>query len=139
MHVSDSVADNFVILVDSMGVAGSEIDLHVRPSRFRSLAENGFYDVGTQGWRPFAMDGGSYLQEVAPDGDIVFRVTPGGAAPAVWKQALCLDTAGQVRPTTLVVPTGTRAPNAGNCVAGTAGAVSFQADTDVFHVCDGST
>jgi hypothetical protein len=94
LHVQ-ATQDNFGVLVDSGGVAGSRIGLHAGTAKFASLAKNAFFNAGT--WNRFDTTSGAYLQEVTPAGNVTFNVAPStGAAAITWKNALEIDSDGRM-------------------------------------------
>ena len=89
----DEVGDNFGLLVDSFGVSGSELGLHVGQARYASLAKNAYF-LG--GWQRFNESYGAFLQEIYPAGEVVFSVAQAGTNPILWTKVLHFDTEGRV-------------------------------------------
>jgi hypothetical protein len=86
--------DDFGVLVDAQGSAGSPIGLHSGPSGYSSLAKNAYF---ASGWKKFNSSGGSYLQEVTPDGDVTFNVSPTGLGDAInWTNAMTMKSNGRI-------------------------------------------
>jgi len=79
--------DNFGVLVESVGAAGSEIGLHSGPAGYASLVKNAFF---APGWKRFDDTKGAFLQEVFPTGETRFHVTPPGADYINWSNPLTL-------------------------------------------------
>jgi len=91
VHVQTDVDDNFGVLVDASGTAGSEIGLHTAASKFASLAKNAYFD-GV--WERFDTTAGAFLQQISPSGSVDFFVAESGANPISWLKALTLETNG---------------------------------------------
>lgn len=89
----DDNGDNFGVLVDSLAASGSEIGLHAGPSRYSSLAKNGYF-LG--GWKRFDEAFGAFLQEVFPSGEVTFNVVPAGPNPIIWNKAMHFGSDGKV-------------------------------------------
>ncbi len=92
LHIQ-AVSDNFGVLVDGGGTSGSEIGLHSATSKYASLAKNCYYDGA---WKRFNTNSGAFLQEVQPDGDVLFRTIDAGTNPISWINALTIKTDGKV-------------------------------------------
>jgi len=93
VHIrSDS--DKFGVLVESGGVAGSEIGLHTATSQYASLVKNAYFTGGS--WYRFNTSSGSFLQEIVPGGGAYFKVVGSGANPITWTDILTLKTSGNV-------------------------------------------
>jgi hypothetical protein len=86
-------ADNFGILVDSVGASGSEIGLHAGPAGYASLAKNAFF---ASGWKRFEETQGAFLQETTPDGDVSFNVAAPGSGFIDWTTPMTLTSEGKV-------------------------------------------
>jgi hypothetical protein len=93
LHVRTNTNDNFGVLVDASGTAGSEIGLHTAISKFASLVKNAYY---AGGWNRFDTSSGAFLQQVAPDGTVDFSTAASGANPISWQKRLTLFAAGPV-------------------------------------------
>ena len=87
MHVRTS-SDNFGVLVDADGVAGSEIGLHAAASKYSGLAKNTYWDAGA--WQRFDPTAGASLIEFSPGGEMAFRTTMAGANPVRWSNGMTL-------------------------------------------------
>lgn len=93
LHVQ-AKQDNFGVLVDSNGVAGSRIGLHAGSAKFASLAKNAFFSAG---WNRFDNTNGAYLQEVEPSGNVTFNVAPSAPAAGItWNQAMVIGSDGRI-------------------------------------------
>ncbi len=92
LHVQAD-ADNFGVLVDSLGVVGSEIGLHSGPSGYAGLAKNAFF---APGWTRFDESKGAFLQEVDPGGGVRFQVSPPDTGFINWKTSLFMNANGNV-------------------------------------------
>jgi hypothetical protein len=93
MHIRTS-SDNFGLLVDADGVAGSEIGLHASTSGYSSLVKNAYWDAGA--WQRFDPSGGASIIEFWPGGDMAFRTTMAGANPISWFHGLTLRASGRL-------------------------------------------
>jgi hypothetical protein len=85
--------NNFGILVDAIE-PGSEIGLHSNIAGFSSLAKNCYWD---NGWKKFNPDGGAFLQEINPDGEVGFYTTSSDKPDIDWNQVLTLKTNGHIK------------------------------------------
>ena len=92
LHVSGA-SNNFGVLVDSSGAAGSEIGLHSSAAGYASMVKNAFY---SDGWNRFDDEQGAFLQEVEPDGNVRFRVASPGTGAIGWTTALSMNTDGEI-------------------------------------------
>jgi hypothetical protein len=93
VHIRDVTGDNFGVLVDSFGVEGSSIGLHVGPSGFASLAKNATFEPG---WFRFDDEQGAFLQEIAPDGSVSFLNAPAGEGAIAWQTAMHITPLGKI-------------------------------------------
>jgi hypothetical protein len=93
LHIR-AISDNFGVLVDADGGAGSEIGLHTAVSAYASLVKNAFWDAGT--WRRFDQTKGASQMEFWPGGDMVFRTAMVGANPITWTNAMTLRANGRL-------------------------------------------
>jgi hypothetical protein len=98
LHARIHTTDNFGILVDAgnytSGTPGSEIGLHTATSKYASLAKNAYHASG--GWQRFDETSGSFLQEIMPGGDVLFKSAEAGDGPISWMPRLTLKTDGNV-------------------------------------------
>lgn len=91
LHVQ-ARSDDFGVLVDADGESGSEIGLHTATTGYASLVKNAWYDeAGATGWYRFRSSMGTFLEEVAPNGDTTFRVAGTGLGAIAWKDAITLQ------------------------------------------------
>jgi hypothetical protein len=98
LHARTHAVDNFGVLVDAgdytSGTPGSEIGLHTATSKYSSLAKNAYYASGN--WQRFDATSGSFLQEIQPNGDVLFKSVEAGDGPISWMPRLTLKTDGKV-------------------------------------------
>ena len=92
LHVQ-ATSDNFGVLVDGGGTSGSEIGLHAATSKFASLVKNAYF---TSSWQRFDESSGAFLQEIAPGGDVFFKVAGAATNPISWTNALTIQVDGDV-------------------------------------------
>jgi hypothetical protein len=88
-----TTTDNFGVLVDADDTSGSEIGLHTATSKYASLVKNAYYNGD---WQRFDTGSGAFLQQVSPNGDVLFRVTGTGANPISWTEDLAMRSNGNV-------------------------------------------
>jgi hypothetical protein len=98
LHSRIHTTDNFGILVDagtySSGTPGSEIGLHTAMSKYASLAKNAYHASGD--WQRFDQTSGSFLQEILPNGDVLFKSAEAGDGNISWTTRLALKIDGKV-------------------------------------------
>jgi hypothetical protein len=92
VHIETS-SDNFGVLVDAAGNAGSEIGLHAATTKYSSMVKNAYYNGS---WYRFDTSSGAFLQEVNPAGDVRFRTAPSGSGAISWRECLALTSGGNV-------------------------------------------
>jgi hypothetical protein len=86
--------DDFGVLVNAAGSASSWIGLHTGPSGYSSLAKNAFF---SSGWKKFNISGGSFLQQINPDGEVTFMVSPTGLGDSIsWTKAMTIRPDGKI-------------------------------------------
>jgi hypothetical protein len=93
VHIETS-SDNFGVLVDASGDAGTEIGLHTATSRYGSLVKNAYFTSGN--WYRFSDSYGAYLHEILPTGEIRFKTAPSAAGAVSWTTCMTLQTDGDV-------------------------------------------
>lgn len=93
LHINAG-ANDFGVLVESMGATGSRIGLHAGQANYSSLAKNAYFDGN---WKRFNTVLGSFLLEVEPSGDVSAKVAGGGVnADIAWTQAMRVESDGRV-------------------------------------------
>ncbi len=93
LHVRHFDVDNFGILTDAHGAAGTEIGLHSGVAGYSSLAKNAYF---APGWTRFNNALGAFLQQVDPQGNVSFNVAGPGAGPVPWNEAVFMSADGSV-------------------------------------------
>jgi hypothetical protein len=135
--------DNFGILVDALGVMGTEIGLHAADSYYSGLVKNAYWNSG---WQRFDDTHGAFLQQVDPNGNVSFYLTESGSGTISWTQAMSMTNTGKVGVGAGVTPSRTldvldvmRLRPSGQPASGAEGDIYMDSTTHKLRVHNGTT